>query len=87
MTLAFAPVSFTACATVSNTGTRSSNRVLPLPGVTPATSCVPYASICLEWKEPALPVIPWQRTRVLLSMRTLIARPRDVAARRARRRR
>ena len=41
MTLAFAPVSFTACATVSKTGMRSSNRVPPLPGVTPATSCVP----------------------------------------------
>ena len=41
MTLTFGRASFTACATVSNTGTFPSNRLPPLPGVTPATSAVP----------------------------------------------
>ncbi len=41
MTLAFAPVAFTACFTVSNTGTLPSNFSPPRPGVTPATTCVP----------------------------------------------
>ena len=41
ITLAFARVSRTACARVSNTGTLSSKRVPPLPGVTPATRLVP----------------------------------------------
>ena len=38
---AVAPVSFTACSTVSKIGTASSNFCPPLPGVTPATSLVP----------------------------------------------
>ena len=37
---AFAPVAFTACSTVSNTGIPSTV-VPPLPGVTPATTLVP----------------------------------------------
>ncbi len=37
---AFAPVAFTAAATESNTG-MPSTAVPPLPGVTPATTCVP----------------------------------------------
>jgi len=41
ITLAFAPVCSTARASVSNTGTLSSNFCPPFPGVTPATSCVP----------------------------------------------
>ncbi len=53
-----APVSFTASATVLNTGTLLSNWVPPLPGVTPPTSFVPYSIICLEWNEPAEPVMP-----------------------------
>jgi hypothetical protein len=36
----FAPVSATASATVSKTGTPSTSWP-PLPGVTPATTCVP----------------------------------------------
>jgi hypothetical protein len=40
MTLALAPVSFTASATVLNTGI-SSTFCPPLPGVTPATTRVP----------------------------------------------
>jgi hypothetical protein len=41
MTLTFAPVCFTASATVLKIGTRSWNSVPPFPGVTPATSFVP----------------------------------------------
>ena len=41
MALALAPVSLTASVTVSKTGTFSSNRPPPRPGVTPATSFVP----------------------------------------------
>ena len=42
-----APVSRTASATVSKTGTAPSSAVWPpLPGVTPATIGVPYSSIC-----------------------------------------
>ena len=49
----FAPVWATASATVSNTGTRPSSAIWPpLPGVTPATSCVPYSSIAREWNRP-----------------------------------
>ncbi len=53
---------FTACtasATVLNIGTFVfSNIKPPLPGVTPATTFVPYSIICFAWKEPSLPVIP-----------------------------
>ena len=72
ITLAFARVSRTAWDTVSNTGTRSSNFCPPLPGVTPATRFVPYASICFEWNDPALPVMPWHSTRVSLLTRMLM---------------
>ena len=41
MTLAFAPVSRTASATVSKMGGPCSKRVPPRPGVTPATTRVP----------------------------------------------
>ena len=41
-TEASAPVCLTASATVSNTGTLSTDSP-PLPGVTPATICVPYS--------------------------------------------
>ena len=40
ITVALAPVAFTACATVSNTG-RSRCFVPPLPGTTPPTTLVP----------------------------------------------
>ena len=46
ITVALAPVSRTASATVSNTG-QPSCVVPPLPGVTPPTTCVPYAAACL----------------------------------------
>ena len=59
MTLVFAPVAFTACATVSKTGTLPSNFSPPRPGVTPATTCVPYSIICLAWKRARAAVMPW----------------------------
>jgi hypothetical protein len=46
MTLVLAPVSRTACATVSKIGTVPSKRCPPFPGVTPATTWVPYSIIC-----------------------------------------
>ena len=64
MMLTLAPVCFTASATVLKMGTLPSKSVPPLPGVTPATSFVPYSSICFAWNEPAEPVMPWQRTFV-----------------------
>ena len=62
----FAFVSATASATVLNTGTFRGNTSLsfppyavpPLPGVTPATTFVPYSSICLVWNVPSPPVMP-----------------------------
>src|SRR5512140_1142837 len=71
MAAAFAPVSFTAVATVWKIGTAPWNRVPPRFGVTPATTFVPYSSICSAWKLPAEPVMPWTRTRVFLSTKTL----------------
>ena len=47
MTDVFAPVAFTASATVLNTG-HPSCVVPPLPGVTPPTTCVPYAGRLLR---------------------------------------
>ncbi len=55
--VALAPVSFTASATVLNTG-QPSCVVPPLPGVTPPTTLVPYSAQPLAWKVPSLPVIP-----------------------------
>ena len=87
-TLAFAPVAFTACVTVSKTGTLPSNFSPPRPGVTPATTCVPYSSICFAWKPPALPVMPCtRRLRVLADedahrSHLLASRPRRSSARR-----
>jgi hypothetical protein len=46
MTVAFAPVFFTASTTVSKT-VKPSCTVPPLPGVTPPTTLVPYSRICL----------------------------------------
>src|SRR6266849_4251155 len=71
MTEAFAPASFTASATVLNTGMPSCV-VPPLPGVTPPTTFVPYSSICMVWNVPSLPVMPCTTRRVDLSTRTLI---------------
>jgi hypothetical protein len=66
----FAPVSATASATVSKTGTPSTS-CPPLPGVTPATTCVPYRLLRRPWKEPSEPVSPCTRSFVPVS--TMIA--------------
>src|SRR5438132_8433763 len=69
MTEALAPVAATAAATVSKIG-MPSNSLPPRPGVTPATICVPYSRQRRVWSWPVAPVIPWVRTRVVLSTRT-----------------
>src|SRR5258705_4130465 len=56
------PVFWRASQTVSNTGTFPSNIWPPLPGVTPATTLVPYSMQLLAWNAPELPVIPWTRS-------------------------
>src|SRR5216117_843593 len=61
---AVAPVCFAASATVSKTGTLSSKSWPPLPGVTPATICVPYSRLSFVCLAPKPPVMPWTRTRV-----------------------
>src|SRR5262245_41847479 len=35
-----------------------------LPGVTPATTFVPYALLRVAWKAPSRPVMPWTTRRV-----------------------
>jgi len=50
-------VSCTASATVLNTG-RCFELLAPLPGVTPATTLVPYSIICFAWNDPSRPVMP-----------------------------
>ena len=59
----FASVFATASATVSNTGTPSASSP-PRPGVTPATTFVPYSIHRRVWKEPSFPVIPCTSKRV-----------------------
>ena len=44
----------------------------PLPGVTPATSGVPYSSIGGEWNSPSRPVMPWTTRRVSRPTRMLM---------------
>ena len=71
-----APVSRTASATVSKTGTRPSRAVWPpLLGVTPATIGVPYSSIWRAWNSPSRPVIPWTTRRVSRPTRMLTTPP------------
>ena len=65
-----APASATASAIVSKTGTPSTSWP-PLPGVTPATTFVPYALLRRPWKRPSEPVSPATTRRVSLS--TMIA--------------
>src|SRR5690554_1935181 len=62
-----------ASATVSNTGTPSTSPP-PLPGVTPATTCVPYARINRVRAMPSRPVMPCTSTRCVLSVRIAISR-------------
>src|SRR5579862_1640944 len=64
MTLTVAPVWRTASVTVSKIGALSSKRWPPLPGVTPATTWVPYARESRVCVAPKLPVMPCTSTRV-----------------------
>jgi len=50
--------SSTASWTVLNTGTLSSKVSPPRPGVTPATTLVPYSMQRRVWKLPSRPVMP-----------------------------
>src|ERR671932_585532 len=69
-----ARVRATASLTVLKTGTPATSWP-PRPGVTPATTLVPYSIICRAWNSPSRPVMPWTSRRVLSSTRTLIGRP------------
>ncbi|OQC49852.1 MAG: hypothetical protein BWX58_00611 [Deltaproteobacteria bacterium ADurb.Bin026] len=71
---AFAPVSLTASATLSKTGSPSTV-IPPLPGVTPPKTLVPYSSIQCVWALPMRPVIPCTITRVESSINMLIKNP------------
>src|SRR6186997_3300767 len=62
---AVAPVAATASATELKTGMPSTS-VPPLPGVTPATTCVPYALLRSPWYLPWPPVRPCTMTLVSL---------------------
>ena len=66
ITVAFAPVLSTASCTVLKIG-QPSCVVPPLPGVTPPTTCVPYAAQALAWNVPSRPVSPCTISRVDLS--------------------
>jgi hypothetical protein len=67
MIVCVAPVASTASLTVLKTGWPLSIFVPPLPGVTPPTICVPYASIRVVWNSPSRPVIPCTMTFEFLS--------------------
>src|SRR5919199_1966858 len=69
-----APVASTASRTVLKTGTPCTS-CPPRPGVTPATTLVPYSSICCVWKLPSRPVIPWTTRRVFALTRMLTMPP------------
>ena len=70
-TLVSAPVALTASSQELKTGTPSTSWP-PLPGVTPATTLVPYFIICSAWKRPSRPVRPWTMTFVSELTRMLI---------------
>src|ERR1019366_6911940 len=70
ITVALAPVLATASLTVLKMG-QPSCVVPPLPGVTPPTTCVPYACEALAWNVPSRPVSPCTTSRVDLSTRML----------------
>src|SRR5690242_19507043 len=64
----FGRVAAIASSIVLKTGTPCSV-CPPFPGVTPATTFVPYSIICFAWKLPSRPVIPWTSRRVSLLTR------------------
>ena len=69
----------TASATVLKTGTLPSNVWPPFPGVTPATTLVPYSIIWRAWNDPSRPVMPWMTRRVAPSAKTLTRPPAPAA--------
>src|ERR1700734_1718377 len=71
ITVVSAPVFSTASCTVLKMG-QPSCVVPPLPGVTPPTTCVPYAAQALAWKVPSRPVRPCTINRVCLLTRIAI---------------
>src|SRR3990172_9313526 len=71
----------TAAATVSNTGTPSDVSP-PRPGVTPATTLVPYSMQRCVWKAPSRPVMPWTRRRVWEPTRMLMRGGQETGDRR-----
>src|ERR1700690_3024479 len=65
MTVALAPVLSAASCTLLKMG-QPSWVVPPLPGVTPPTTCVPYAAQAFAWNVPSRPVRPCTINRVFL---------------------
>src|SRR5438045_28174 len=53
----------------------------PFPGVTPATTFVPYSRFLSVWNDPSRPVIPWTTSRVS-AFTTIAIRRRSRRARR-----
>src|SRR5438132_4350395 len=66
------PNDFTASCGVLNTGTPST-LCPPLPGVTPATTFVPYSRISRVRARPSRPVIPCTSTRFFSSIKIAIS--------------
>ena len=69
--VALAPVALTASAQVSKTGTPSAVVAAPA-GRDAADQLRAVSRHCSAWNAPALPVMPWQITRVFLSTRMLM---------------
>ena len=70
--MSISPNESTASRGVLNTGTPSTLWP-PLPGVTPATTFVPYSRISRVRARPSRPVIPCTRTRFFSSIKIAIA--------------
>ncbi len=68
---ALQPVSAPASSTESKTGIPSTFWP-PLPGVTPATTWVPYSRQPRAWKRPSVPVMPCTTRRVSWSTQIAI---------------
>ena len=70
--ISISPKDSTASCGVLNTGT-SSTLWPPLPGVTPATTLVPYSRISRVRARPSRPVMPCTRTRFFSSIKIAIS--------------
>src|SRR5919112_579123 len=81
MTVASAPVSFIASATLANTGSSvpSKSTVVPaLRGFTPPTTLVPAASMRRVCLDPSQPGMPWTMTlEALVSQIAMSSLPRS----------